>query len=89
MTYHSRQASTIYVKEIDELVKSKTLHKYIFTGTDTELAQLRHRALGYARVRKCIITTTQKIIQSNKAIHLEYGGLIISKKPLNKYGILY
>lgn len=89
MTYRSKQAIDIYVKELDQLIKDKELSKCIFLGSELELKQLRHRALGYARVRNIVMTTTQKTFNYAKGLHLEYGGKIVSKKPTGKHSILY
>jgi len=89
MTYRSKQAKDIYVKELDRLIKNKELSKCIFLGSELELKQLRHRALGYARIRNVIMTTTQKTLNYAKGLHLEYGGKIVSKKPTGKHSIFY
>lgn len=89
MTYRSKQAKDIYVKELDQLIKDKELSKCIFLGSELELKQLRHRALGYARIRNVIMTTTQKTLNYAKGLHLEYGGKIVSKKPTGKHSIFY
>lgn len=89
MTYRSKQAKDIFVKELDRLIKDKELSKYIFLGSELELKQLRHRALGYARVRDAVITTTQKKVNYAKGLHLEYGGKLYKKKPTGKHSIFY
>jgi len=89
MTYRSKQAKDIYVKELDRLIKNKELSKCIFLGSELELKQLRHRALSYARIRNVIMTTTQKTLNYAKGLHLEYGGKIVSKKPTGKHSIFY
>lgn len=79
MIYPSKRASDVYAKDLTHLIKSNTLYKFTYTGTEEEVRYLRSRALSYARCRDIIITTTKV---NDGAIRLRYGGKLRPKKRL-------
>lgn len=90
MTYPFKRANTIFAKDLTELVKSSTLHKYTYVGTEDEVNFLRSRALSFARCRDIIITTTKvrnTLIKDDlgntiNAIKLKYDGKLHPRKRL-------